>query len=137
MASMTRKLLWLFCAMLVSGGAWSSGGSVTVVYFIPFEIETYLPVTKDAIECSAHEVWVVAGTEQQVQLQRFLENGEAAAFDEKRVRAKIVSPFGNAFIDATGVAQTASSSLRVDRGKFKALIVQGGLRNESNPRRGC
>jgi hypothetical protein len=106
----------------------SFGGSdMTKVYLIPFEVETYVPVTRDSIACEAHEVWTFSKAAQTRRLLVFLsggtavDGGTAIRFDEKRVRVKVSSSNRTAFVDSDGVV-AQDKTTRIDKREFVELL---------------
>ena len=121
---MMKAIAGLSVLLLLSEDA--VGSEVTNVYFVPFDVETYVPITRESIECMAHEQWTFSRAEQSSRLVKFLERGDSAQFDETRVRVKVVAPSATLFIDAEGVAQRQDATAKIDRKRFRELL--GALR---------
>lgn len=95
------------------------GADVTTVYFVPFEIETYVPITQETIISQAWEKWTISSKSKNSMLISLLKNGNAAKFDENRVRCLVISKNQNFLIDANGVVSTKEElGVRADIGKF-------------------
>jgi len=90
-----------FCLLLLGSSAF--GGDVTTVYFIPFEVETYAPVTPATIISQAWEKWTISSEPETSRLINLLNLGNQADFDEKRVRGLVISDNQTYFIDSNGV----------------------------------
>ena len=90
----------------------------TVVYFVPFEIETYVPITIDTITCQAREKWILSDNSDVATLNRLLNPGNDAKFDSARVRVKISASNETYFIDAEGVVLTDKHSFKIDKIAF-------------------
>ena len=118
------RLLCLLRALAVAATVFwagsASGGNMITVYFLPFEIETYVPVTADTVECDAHEVWQIKDSQQSARLLGLLRNDDSRV-DPKRIRAKIVSPGKTFLVDSAGVATDGESRYRLDLPGFLQL----------------
>lgn len=110
------RLLSLVLALLL--GTPALGSETVTVYFIPFEIETYVPVTKESIVCDSSEVWTVADKSQIADLTEILRAGSRATFNEKMVRVRIERNGAISYIDAKGTLAAAKSSYQIDRVRF-------------------
>jgi hypothetical protein len=104
---------WLFFSANAFGGSVAA-----VVYFVPFEIETYVPITRSTITCDAREKWTISEGFHTSQLTNLLIPSDYATFDTKRVRVRI--DFGKQiyYIDATGTAQKGSLNFKTDKIAF-------------------
>ena len=76
------------------------------VYFVPFEIETYVPITPDTIVSKAWERWTLAGKRENSRLLRVLSRGHSATYDGKRTRLLIVAGERSYYVDSSGVVHT-------------------------------
>jgi len=95
------------------------GTDVTTVYFVPFEIETYVPITQATIISEAWEKWTISSKSKTSSLIALLNHGDEETFDENRVRGLILSGNQTFFIDANGVASTNGKlGLRIDKARF-------------------
>jgi len=95
------------------------GTDVTTVYFVPFEIETYVPITKATIISQAWEKWTISSESQTSSLIALLNHGDERTFDENRVRGLILSGNQTFFVDANGVASTKGKlGIRIDKVMF-------------------
>jgi hypothetical protein len=69
-------------------------GADTMVYYVPFRIETFVAITRATIESSAGAKWVISDPSRVKSLVALLNGGvrvKSDKFDENRVRAKIYS----------------------------------------------
>ena len=97
------------------------GAEVTTVYFIPFEVETYIPVTRATIISQAWEQWTISSKSQTASLIALLNHGDEETFDEFRVRGLVLSGNQTFCIDTNGVASTKGKlGIRID----KAMLVK-------------
>jgi hypothetical protein len=95
------------------------GANVTTVYFVPFEIETYVPITQATIISQAWEKWTISSKSQTSSLIALLNHGDEETFDENRVRGLILSGNQTFFVDANGVASTKGKpGIRIDKAMF-------------------
>ena len=95
------------------------GADVTTVYFVPFEIETYVPITQATIISQAWEKWTISSKSQTSSLIALLNHGDEETFDENRVRGLILSGNQTFFVDANGVASTKGKlGIRIDKAMF-------------------
>lgn len=89
------------------------------VYFIPFEVETYVPVTKNDIISQAWEKWTISSKDQHYQLIKLLDKGNKKEFDEGMVRCLILSDNQTYLIDYNGVViKDGTSGVVIDKSKF-------------------
>jgi len=98
----------------------------TTVFLVPFQIETYMPVTRQTIECDALEKWVLAKESHAAHLTDLLRDDVDVKFDEQRVRAKIVMPSSVIYIDSNGTAIRGEKLARVDVEQFTATLSKLG-----------
>jgi hypothetical protein len=89
------------------------------VYFIPFEIETYAPVTQQSIISSAWEKWTISSQSETSRLFALLAHGAKDTFDEKKVRGLVLSNNRTYAIDSNGVVLTKGKlGIRIDKAAF-------------------
>ena len=89
------------------------------VYFVPFQLETYLPITPLTIKCQAKEKWLLTDQSQIDRLLELFGKGNTANFDDRRVRVLISSDNFNIFVDSNGVALMDGKSIKVDKYEFE------------------
>jgi len=95
------------------------GADVTTVYFVPFQIETYVPITRVTVVSQAWEKWTISSKSQTSSLIALLNRGDEETFDEYRVRVLILSGNQTFFIDANGVASTKGKlGIGIDKAMF-------------------
>jgi hypothetical protein len=95
------------------------GADVTTVYFVPLEIETYVPITRATVISQAWEKWTISSKSQTSSLIALLNHGDEETFDENRVRVLILSGNQTFFIDANGVASTKGKlGIGIDKAMF-------------------
>ena len=94
------------------------GGSVATVYFVPFEIETYVPITRDTIISDAWEKWSLSSESEASRLLALLNHGNQDKFDEGNVRALVLYGHHRYFVDSNGVALGEKSSVKIDKARF-------------------
>ena len=119
--------------MLISAGLLlcslnAFGKDAVVVYFIPFEIETYVPVTQETIVSSAWEKWTISSKDEISYLIELLNSGKKGDFDGKRVRGFVCINNQNYFIDSNGVVLKGKLSIQMDKAKF--LKFRNSLRDD-------
>lgn len=101
MRKIVSATLVLFLVMPVGVSA-----SDIVVYYIPFYVQTYLPITPNAIECSAEETWHFdSNSDQGRKLLRFAERVPGKVLQESVIRVKIKSPTKTFLVDINGNAR--------------------------------
>lgn len=95
------------------------GSDLAVVYFYPFEIEPYAPITRENIVSQAWEKWTISSESQVQLLIPLLTSGGRAEFDNNRVRALICIKDQIFYMDAMGVVSTRDNSyVGVDKDAF-------------------
>ena len=103
------KKLVMLLAVVVSFACSSEDKTLekVLIYFIPFEAETYVPITPKNIEESANLIGSLALTDRRFRkLRKLLESSPAGEIDRIMLRAKIVLPDnGVIFIDKYGGVQ--------------------------------
>jgi hypothetical protein len=121
-----KHLSGIALSLLLLSNAHAVESGPIVVYFVPFQIETYIPITEASISCNAWEKWEIpASSEAEVSsLVALLEKkGKHAHFNPHMVRAEIVAPKRVYFIDAHGVVANGTSSYKIDRYEFLSFAV--------------
>lgn len=99
---------------------------MTTVYFVPFDIETYVPITRSTIMSIAWEKWTISSESETSRLINLLSYGVEGKFDEGKVRALVLSNNKAYFIDSSGVALIDSNwavlegkpGVRIDKAEF-------------------
>ena len=115
---MTRvfRIVILIAVVFQVSHAW--GKSTLTVYSIPFEIDTYVPVTAKTIACAAWQKWVISDATQASKLGAILRSGPKAKFDDHLVRMLISTDRTNYYVDQKGVALMNYSASKVDLKKL-------------------
>ena len=108
---------------LIGAGIWVAssiafGSDVVTVYFVPFEVETYVPITPSTIRASAWEKWTIRAESRISQLLDLLDHGDKAQFDEKRVRGEVIVKNHTYFVDANGVVVRNKLAVRIDKAQL-------------------
>ena len=109
-----------------AGAASESPVSELTVFYLPFSVETFRPVTVDTIEQDARCVFSFEPSAQEVkELRGYFGVLERGGFDKKRVRLMIVGLEDKAvFMDADGGLRRGSANVgRLQPGTFKSLEV--------------
>jgi hypothetical protein len=89
------------------------------VYFVPFALQTYVPITESTIVCDAWEIWTLSDTSKVSSLLGLVTKGSnGAVFDEKNIRVKIIRSNEPYYIDSEGTVLKGRSTFSVDRAKF-------------------
>jgi hypothetical protein len=86
-----------FCALACK----SPGEAKMTAYYIPFSVETYIPVTVEDIEEKAHFVFLIEG-DYLKKINELLTKKSEGTFDGQKVRMKLKSKNGDLFVDANG-----------------------------------
>ena len=95
------------------------GGEMATVYFIPFEVETYIPITEATIASLAWEKWTISSESQTSGLIALLDHGDEGEFDGGRVRGLVVLKSQTFFLDADGVVTVnGRSGTKIDKNMF-------------------
>ena len=117
------KNTFYFLVFLIQfmNGANASPGTV-IVYFIPFQVETLVPVTFSTITCKADEIWQLSDRAAS-HLASIIVPIEKATFDEYRVRIKIVSSNASYFIDTNGVVLKNGESFQISKEMFNRFVI--------------
>jgi len=103
---------------LLFSGPGAFGGGATTVYFVPFEIDTYVPITRATIISDAWEKWVISSNSETSRLFTLLSNGPEDRFDENNVRGLVLSDNESYLIDSNGVVLKGKLSIRIDKAQF-------------------
>lgn len=112
--------------------------NVITVYYVPFRIETYVPVTQGTIICQAREIWTISNEAHVSRLRNLLKPEDQARFEGKRVRAKISDGGEDTYIDAEGVALRGKVSFRIDKVGFESFARSlGADEHKPNEHRPC
>ena len=115
------KIIFNLTIFFLSLLGWHAAfGSSIKVYFIPFEVETYIPVTVATIECKAHEVWLLS-RKNAIYLSSIIAPVEEKEFDERKVRIKIIGDGRPYYIDSSGVVLKGALNFQIDKIKFNRL----------------
>jgi hypothetical protein len=128
------RLLRATVSCVVVGMIWLSppalAQSVITAYFVPFEIETYVPITPTTISDAAWEKWTISSKRKMSHLIDLLSRGSAGSFDEHRVRVMIVAGSRTYLIDASGIALVGKEAIQIDRSKLEVFrkSLSGGER---------
>jgi hypothetical protein len=117
-ASLSKIIAGFLGFGLLVGNCNALADEVAIVYFIPFSVETYVPVTKETVMSHAFEKWTLSSKREVSQLKELLDDGEESSFNDERVR--VVIRFDNEmyFIDAEGVVLHGKKDVRLDTKKF-------------------
>jgi|ERR1700674_3726042 len=108
----------VICLLLCDSSVFGAG--VTTVYFVPFEVETYVPITRATITSLAWEKWTISSKSETSRLISLLNQGDKGNFDENKVRCLVLSGDQTHFIDSNGVVvqEQARVSVRIDKAGF-------------------
>jgi len=102
------SLIFAVASFLHATDSMTSHGTSTVVYFIPFQVETYIPVTPETIVDQAWEKWSISAKRGSNRLLAILSHGHGSAFDKNRVRALVIAGGKRYLIDTNGVVLSQS-----------------------------
>lgn len=125
-----RELLKLFALMLciiAPGEAALGSGEVTVVYFFPFDIDTYIPITTETIKGTATQKWTLTDTSHVSHLLLILNQGDKARFDNENVRAAVFTHGQIYYLNRDGVVKNGKYSYKInmnDFWKFRASLSE-------------
>lgn len=114
----------LICGLM---GSQSHGGRVsekTIVFWIPPQIETYVPVTIENIEQMAFKTVSVKNEKQAGQILSLIQ-GSNQKLDSKKVRIKISTDRGFYNFDANGIGVSSKGeSVKIDIQKLKQVLCE-------------
>jgi hypothetical protein len=99
---MSKIIIGLSLILLAS----NAGAAVTTAYFVPFDIETFVPITQENIISEAFEKWTISSKSQTSSLVALLSHGIEGQFDGSHVRLSVSAENKTFFVDAKGVAST-------------------------------
>jgi len=117
----------LYITLLVSAiiGSQSSGGKVpkeVVVFWIPPEVETYVPVTKENIEQMAFKIVSVRNEKQADEVLSLIHKSNKG-LDSKKIRIKISTDRGFYILDANGIGVSSrGEAVEMDIQKLKLVL---------------
>jgi hypothetical protein len=115
--SLLKFVLLMFGMILCLKPIW--GGELVTVYYVPFQIETYVPITESTIISKAWEKWALDSDEKISELNTILHSGEQSKFEGARVRMLVVSANHKVYIDSNGVAsEDGQVGIRIDKNAF-------------------
>jgi hypothetical protein len=136
---MLRKFAMAFMgSLMLTIAPHAAARNVITVYYVPFRIETYVPVTQGTISCQAWEVWTVSNEAHVSRLRNLLKPGDQARFEGKRVRVKISDSGEDTYVDAEGVALRGKASFRMDKTGLESFARSlGADEHRPNEHRPC
>jgi hypothetical protein len=126
----TLKLCFVAAFSLLAPCA--RGAPALTAYFIPSEVETYLPVTPTSIACAAWEKWTIADAAHASDLMVLVSHGEKGEFDDHRVRMMIFRNDKVYYVDQNGMALAGNSTHKIDPKKiadFRQSLSSGEIEN--------
>lgn len=118
-------MLFLYLLLLLTPFAQSSLAAPKgmEVYFIPFDVETYAPVTAMNITTKAHLHYKKVPTETERAVRKELSDGPiVTTFNEVKVRAKIIAPDLSCLIDSDGVSLCGKLRTQTNKVKLAQLF---------------
>jgi hypothetical protein len=121
MKDMLKLILLVFAVLSSNAHAFTK--ELMVIYFIPFEVQTYIPITKNTIISSAWEKFEISDKTTSNRFIRLFvrHNNNKIEFDEKNVRILVVHKKDYYFVDMNGVAVKNDMLFRIDKIKFLQL----------------
>jgi hypothetical protein len=105
-----------------------AAADIATLYFMHFEDETYVPVTKDTIRANADEKWVISDKQRIGRLMRIVTSGVKSTFEDVNVRAVLYANGKTYFINRDGDVEVDGNSTRIDLKEF--LQFHGSLRDD-------
>jgi hypothetical protein len=114
--SLPKIVILMFGILLSSRSVF--GSEATTVYFFPFEIDTYVPITKATIQSSASQKWTISNESEVARLLAILNRGVKAHFDDANVRAVVFSGGQTYYLNRDGVIQKGDQSYKIDLSEF-------------------
>lgn len=88
------------------------------VYFIPFRVETYVPITRATIRSLAWEKWTISSNDESSRLINLLGHGVEATFDEGKVRGMVLADNKTYFLDSNGVVSQGNVGIQLNKDEF-------------------
>jgi hypothetical protein len=111
---------------------------INSVRYVPFEFETYLPVTKDNISSQGTEVAQRLRTKESLLLRILTSQGKPAKIDPKRIRLRVITAEGEVIhMDATFAVMRGSRQFRLtdrNRDLIDAMFYRDWMRTGPTPR---
>ena len=122
----TKRLIrasFLFAVFLVvSTHRMACDNTTVVVYFAPFQIETYVPITAATIRAQAWEKWTISSRRDKDRLAAILKGTEESKFDEDTIRVLVINGRNSYFIDRGGVLlKEGDRGVKIDKSAFLAF----------------
>ena len=122
---MMRLLYMIFVFSII--GSQHAGGKMSkdvVVFWIPPEVETYVPVTPENIEEVAFKIVHIKNQKQADKIIDLIEKSDQSV-DSKRIRAKIVTDdrFYNFDSKGTGISSTGQA-VKIDLKNLKLVLCE-------------
>jgi len=95
------------------------------IYYIPFKVETYVPVTTNDIESRAIYIFEVPNdSELAIKLTKMLEQDNHGAFDNKKVRLKVRSDDKIYYIDSEGHVMVSMKISQCNKEDIEKVIKE-------------
>jgi hypothetical protein len=93
-----------------------------LIYYIPFNVETYIPVTKSNIEEKSHYKFNISSKEFILHIKTMLNAMKEGQFLPKRVRLKLVMDSIEYFFDSEGGVEIDRRHFKVDKYELEEII---------------
>jgi hypothetical protein len=89
------------------------------VYFVPFQVDTYVPITEATIRARAWERWHISSKDTLARLLNSMTEAKGAQFDEDRVRVLVVRSDDQIYsIDCNGIGRKGATAIRINKATF-------------------
>ena len=110
-----------FIVLALSGELTVASESATV-YFVPFRVDTYVPITKQTIRSAAWEKWIVTDRSRVSTLMKLLRGGKPHEFYNADVRAVIYNGNEIFYVNKVGDVEAKDGSSRIDIRELSAFL---------------
>lgn len=121
------RLLYFVLPVLAAIGLQSPGGKVSnnvVVFWIPPQVETYIPVTSENIEEMAFKIVTIKNERQADEVLRLVQESNKTV-DSKRIRIKISADGRFYDFDANGIGVSSKGkTVKIDIQKLKQVLCE-------------
>ncbi|MGO9931894.1 MAG: hypothetical protein ACLPV8_08785 [Steroidobacteraceae bacterium] len=123
---MNRFFTTLFLSWILASTC--AAAETATMYFLAFDTETYVSVTKYDIRAHANEKWVISDPQRISLLQQILSNGKTSDFADINVRAVVYLGERTYYINRAGETECGTVRKTIDVSKF--LAFHAALRDD-------
>ena len=120
------RVLCVICVLAIFGSQYAGGkGSKNFeVFWVPPQVETYVPVTAENIEQRAFKIVTIKNERQADEIVSLIRNSDQAV-DSARIRVKISTDDKFYNFDSNGIGvSSAGEAVQIDLKKLKMVLCE-------------